>query len=411
MGSSIGALRPVPQPRVAEPRVASPAIATPRASRVEPLLVASVTVCVGMIAGVLMAAGGSVPGAATAHLHQLKETLSTGVLPDSLARPGQPVLYTVLMMPAALLDHVMPAKYMLALPSALAGGAIAATLDGAQRARRVSLPLRLIATAVAVLNPVSVYLMGSGLPTLPAAACVLVGLYALIEWARAGELRSLLFSSLLFSAAALIWYPALVWTLGAFAVVVAVSLLARDGARGATGALILYAFPILAGVGLWTLAVVRATGQTVPWLSQTPVPGTEIVMSTTSFLILTVPCAIAAVIALIAMASRRPRSQWMLVAGLILVPFAVAVLRRIDIGGQVGIGTMFFLLLPFAAVLVAAIVHGELRRRQRVAVYSLVAALLIASSAVGLLWITDSPSPVEPQPSSSSVTQILSGVR
>jgi hypothetical protein len=384
-------LYPAPRPGVRQRLLVGPS-----SLGIEPLLVAIAVTYVGAIAGVLLAANGPLPEAALAELSRVEAALSAGGLPGDLVAADRPPLFSLLVMPAALLGGTLPQDLLLVLPSALAGGAIAGTIDTAQRGRGVPLPIRLATTALVVLNPVSLYLMASALPTLPAAACVVIGMYGILEWIRTGDLRWMLLSSLLFAAGTLLWYPVLIWSVAALTVILVVSAISRGGTRGTAGALILYALPIVAAVGLWTLAVERATGELVPWLARIPLPGTELVMDTTSFLILIAPCALATLAALVAMSPNRPPSTWLTIGALAFVPLAVVIAWRVAVGGPGGIGTSFFVVVPFAAVLYAAIVQGELFERSRLALYAIVIALLVAMSGAMALWFGASADPLTP---------------
>jgi hypothetical protein len=386
-------------------------LAAPRAALVEPVVVAFVVAFIGVVAGVLLAAYGSLPDATTVELSRVEAAVDGGGMPGALVGSEEPILFSVLMLPAALLGGLLPTKLLLVLPSALAGGAIAGVLDAAQRTRRVSMPVRLAATAVAVLNPITVYLMASGLPTLPAAACVVVGLYGILEWIRTRDLRWMLWSSLLFTIGTLLWYPVLTWSVAALVTLIIVSMLYREGAQGTIGVLILYAFPFLVAAGLWTLAVERTTGEMVPWMAEVPLPGTEVVMDTGTFLALIVPCALATAVALIAMARRRRPSTWATVGALIFIPLAVVVAWRLAVSEPAGIGTTFFVVVPFAAVLFAAMVQGELRRGPRIAIYAAVIGLLVVASGAMGLWITGASDPVATTQTPDSIGEVLSSLR
>jgi hypothetical protein len=380
-------------------------LAAPRSALIEPLVVGLVVAAVGFVAGALLIDHGTLPPATTAELARVEAALD-GNLPGSLVSE-QPILFTLMVLPAALVGG---ANLLLVLPSALAGGAIAAVLDAAQRGRRVTMPLRLAATAVAVLNPVSIYLMASGLPTLPAAACVAIGLYGILEWIRTRDLRWLLASSLLFATGALFWYPVLIWSLAAMMTLILVSIFFREGPEGIAGVLILYAFPLLVAAGLWTLAVERTVGESVPWVQGDPLPGTDLVMDLPTFLVLAGPCVLAVAIAIAALAQRRPPSTWATVGWLILTPFVVIVAWRAVLGEPTGLGTNLFLVIPFAAVLFTAMVQAELRRGRRIALYSVVIALLLVATGAAAAWVAGSPEPLTGPEAPAGLSEAFSSI-
>jgi hypothetical protein len=275
------------------------------------------------------------------------------------------------------------------LVSVLIGASLAGIVHAVLAGFRVPAAPRVIATALLVLNPAWVYFSAAGLPTMGGMLAVLAGFYGLVNWLRFGNLLWVLVSSTALAVGVLCWYPVTTWAIGAVLLLVAVLVSRRRAPGEVLGVLLVYIVPIAFTMGLWTLITLNATGDIPPWLSAAP-PDAGIATTTADFALLLAPLALAVAIALAAYAPRRPDVVGAGVVLFLLIPLLIAVLRRVaDPGAGAGAGSLFYVILPSVAVVVAASVYVELPRGLRAAVALGLAACLLAGNVLLFAWMDD----------------------
>jgi hypothetical protein len=218
---------------------------------------------------------------------------------------------------------------------------------------------------------------------------VVAGFYGLVNWLRFGNLLWILVSSVSLALGMLAWYPVTSWAIGAVLLLVGVLVTRRRPAIEVLGVLLVYTVPLLFALGLWTLIVWLGTGGVPPWLESAPL-GAGIVTSTEEFALLLAPVALAVIIALAVYTPRRPDVVGAGVALFLLIPLFIAVLRRVlDPGPSAGAGSVFFVILPTVAIVVAASVFAELAPRLRALVGIALAACVLAANALLFSWMDD----------------------
>lgn len=373
-------------PRTASLRVDRGTVNASRPSRrrlaVEAALVAAITLAIGIAVGAALSARGVIGSTSIAGLDSAHAILDGGFSALPPIDASTPPLYTVLLVPFALVDNAGTALVLL---TSLVGSATAASLYAILAGMGVGGVRRALAIALVVLAPSYLFLMAAGLPAMIGVTAVLLGFYGLVNWLRYSNLQWLLLASLTLTAASLAWYPALGWSLVAITVLALHLALTRAPLGRAVGILIVFAAPLVFCCGLWTAIAAVAAGELVPWFGANVDQG--ITFSDPGLLLTLCPYLAALGVALGVYARRRPDLATVAIAALLVGPVAVAVAFRALTDGSLGFATVFGVLIPAAALALVGTVLAELGPRARLATGLAVAGLIVAGHVVTLLWM------------------------